>query len=62
MASHLAADLAGAVAFAVDLADLGSVAAMVADVESVVGRVDVLVQAAGWDREGRPSIRERRAV
>jgi 2-hydroxycyclohexanecarboxyl-CoA dehydrogenase len=49
-ATHVAVGMAGAQAFEVDVVDPGSVTAMVADVESVMGAVDVMVQAAGWDR------------
>jgi len=39
-----------AVSYAVDVTDRGSVAAMVAAVHAAYGRIDVLVNNAGWDR------------
>jgi 2-hydroxycyclohexanecarboxyl-CoA dehydrogenase len=53
LAAHLAADLSGAQPFEVDISDPGAVEAMVADVESAMGAVDVVVQTAGWDRISR---------
>ena len=39
-----------AIAYAVDVTDRGSVAAMVTAVHAAYGRIDVLVNNAGWDR------------
>lgn len=53
MARHVAVGLPGSESFEVDLADPPSVKAMVADVESAFGPIEVMVQAAGWDRISR---------
>lgn len=50
-AQQTAAELGGsAVGLGCDVSDHGSVAAMVADVKDRFGRVDVLVNNAGWDK------------
>jgi 2-hydroxycyclohexanecarboxyl-CoA dehydrogenase len=49
-AKSIAADLAGAMAFSVDLSDPGSIDNVIAEVKGAVGKVDVLVNNAGWDR------------
>jgi len=49
-AKSVAADLEGALAFAVDLSDPGSIDVVIAEVKGAVGKIDVLVNNAGWDR------------
>ena len=49
-ARALAGELPGASAFAVDLAEAGSVDALIEKVKRDVGQVDVLVNNAGWDK------------
>ena len=49
-AKSVAADLDGADAFAVDLSDPGSIDGVIAAVKNAVGKIDVLVNNAGWDR------------
>ncbi|MDH4117352.1 MAG: SDR family oxidoreductase [Acidimicrobiia bacterium] len=53
LARHVAVGIAQAQAFEVDIAEPDSVKAMVDDVESVFGPIDLMVQAAGWDRVSR---------
>jgi 2-hydroxycyclohexanecarboxyl-CoA dehydrogenase len=50
-AARIAAECGGR-AWAVDIADQASVEAAVAEVERVLGPIDVLVNNAGWDRAG----------
>jgi 2-hydroxycyclohexanecarboxyl-CoA dehydrogenase len=49
-AESVVADLEGATAFSVDLSDPGSIDNVIAEVKGAVGKVDVLVNNAGWDR------------
>jgi 2-hydroxycyclohexanecarboxyl-CoA dehydrogenase len=49
-AAKVAADLPDGLALPVDLADPESVAGFAAQVKEAVGRVDVLVNNAGWDK------------
>jgi 2-hydroxycyclohexanecarboxyl-CoA dehydrogenase len=49
-ARQVARSLPAAEGFEVDISDDAAVRAMVADVAAAFGRVDVLVNAAGWDR------------
>src|SRR5918994_3202421 len=49
-AEKVAADLPDALALAVDLSDPASVDEFIARTKEAVGRVDVLVNNAGWDK------------